>query len=214
MINGYADAAVIRHFVTGAAADYASASTIPVINGGDGSNEHPSQALLDLYTIKKEKGRIDGLNVLVVGKSTRATLSLCFGLAKFNDININFMCPDNVRIAESNIKYIRDSGASFKEVSKIADVLKETDVIYIINVWPYDKTGTGLKKGDAPEEYILGLDKLQGAKEDLIILHPLPRLDELPKEIDSTPYARYFEQATNGLYIRMALLALVLGKRP
>lgn len=214
MVNSYADVVAMRHFQSGRVDEYASASDIPVINCGDGANEHPTQGLLDLYTIKKERGKIDGTNILIMAKSTRATHSLCFGLTKFHDVTINHLSPENVRLPESVKEYIRASDASFNEITSMNKVMDETDVIYVVNVWPYDKFGKGLKKGEVADKYRLGLDKLTGVKDDLLILHPLPRLDELPTEVDSTPYAKYFDQAANGVYIRMALLALLLGKKP
>ena len=214
MVNNYADVVAVRHFQSGAIAEYASASEIPVINCGDGTNEHPTQGLTDLYTIKKEKGKIDGTNVLIMAKSTRATHSLCYGLSMFNDVRIYHFSPENVRLPQSIKEHIRDSGIVFKEITNIGEAMGKADVIYVINVWPYDKSGIGRRSGKVEDKYRLGLDKLGTAKEGLIVLHPLPRLDELPTEVDNTPYSRYFEQAANGVYIRMALLALVLGKRP
>lgn len=207
VIGKYVDAIVIRHTDENAVAEFARHIDIPVINAGNGHVEHPTQALLDLYTIKREKGRIDDLNVLLVGNMNWRTLhSLPFALAKYQNVNVSILCPDT---GEKAIpvwvqKTFDDLNLNYRRITALDEVVRDVDVIY-------DET-LGLSDETTPGRFILSKEKLLEAKDDLIILHPLPRADELSVDVDSTPYARYFEQVFYGLIVRMALLTLVLGK--
>jgi len=215
MVQIYADVVAIRHPDANAPARFAEAANIPVINAGAGVTsvktagilgEHPTQALLDLYTIKKERGEIDGLKILCIGNVTsRATHSLGLGLAKFN-AHVYLISPEILHVSKAMRDSFDDAGLSHEEISGVEDIISEVDVIYTVS----SRFATKTEKTE--DAYRIDLNKLKKAKKSLIILHPLPRLDELPTEIDSTPYAKYFVQAYNGLVVRMALLALVSGK--
>ncbi|RLG85042.1 MAG: aspartate carbamoyltransferase, partial [Thermoprotei archaeon] len=193
----------------GSAKIAAEVSDVPVINAGDGSNEHPTQAFLDLYTILKEKGRIDGLNIALVGdlKHARTMHSLAYALSNFK-VKLYLVSPEVLRMPKEITDYLREKGIEFKEVNELSSVISDIDVLYTVRVqkerFPsieeYEKV-----KGS----YIITPKLLNKAKSDLIILHPLPRTIELPTEIDKLPYAKYFNQVKNGVYVRAALLALI-----
>jgi aspartate carbamoyltransferase catalytic subunit len=215
MAEIYADIIVIRHPDANAPVKCAEAANIPVISAGAGATsvgtagilgEHPTQALLDLYTIKKEKGKIDGLKILLMGNVTsRASHSIGLGLAKFNT-HVYLLSPEVPHLSKVLRESFDDAGLSYGEISRVEDVISEVDVIHIVS------SRIATKSEKTEDRYRIDLNKLKKAKEGLIILHPLPRLDELPTEIDNTPYAKYFAQARNGLPVRMALLALISGK--
>jgi aspartate carbamoyltransferase catalytic subunit len=208
VVNHYADLVVMRHTKFGAVAEYANWSTIPVLNGGDGyakRAEHPTQGLLDLYTIKKEFGKIDGLKIGISGDlNTRSKHSSLYGLSKFKDITIYFYPladkPTEAEFAED----LRNLTLKVIEVPSMEEMLSECDVFF-----PGWASTPG--KTTPPSDFILTPEKLNHARKHMIVMHQLPRLGELPPEIDSTPHARYFEEARNGVPIRMALIALVLG---
>ena len=205
VIENYADVAVIRHYEDYVPAEFAKYTKIPVINAGNGHIEHPTQALLDIYTIKREKGQIDGIKVLLLGNMNWRTMhSFPFGLAKYRGVEIFIMSPEDKEMPEWVIEKFDDLGLNYRKVDSIKDVIEDIDVIY-------DET-FGYRTEITEEKYRLSLEKLREAKEDLIILHPLPRTDELSPDLDGTPFAKYFVQSYYGLMIRMALLVLVLGK--
>ncbi|MCS7120268.1 MAG: aspartate carbamoyltransferase [Nitrososphaerota archaeon] len=210
VVEKYSDVIVIRHPLEGAARYAAEYTTIPVINGGSGAEEHPTQALLDLYTIIKAKGKIDGLNVTIMGdlRYGRTVHSLAYALSLY-DVTLNLVSPSLLKMRREVLESISDK-IKVAEYEEIEEVLPETDVLYVTRIqkerFPdlaeYEKV-----KGS----YAVDLKVLRAAKKDLIILHPLPRVDEITVEVDSTPFAKYFEQVRNGVIVRMALLALVLG---
>lgn len=219
MINNYANIAVIRHSNSEAALLFAKKSTIPIINGGCGAvssenigtiGEHPTQCLLDLYTIYKKRGTLDNLNLLVNGNlSSRGVNSICKSMSLFENCKIFFHCPKELGIPEKLKKELSILKVNFETIEKdgIDDYLKFVDIIYVTSV----RKALGMER--TPEKYIIDIDKITGkVKKNLIILHPLPRLDELNKNIDDTPYCTYFEQAKNGVPIRMAILSRVLGR--
>lgn len=173
--------------------------------GAMGEGEHPTQALLDLYTIKKEKGEIDDLKILFVGNvGSRAVHSLGIGLAKFRNVQAYVLTSEAIGIPDVVKKDFKD--IRYKIVSSIEEVAKDVDVIYLISI----KHALGLEK--TPDVYVVDQRKLRDAKPNLIVLHPLPRGDEIPVELDRTARAKYFTQAGNGVVVRMAVLALVLGR--
>ena len=210
MIDKYADVVAMRHSQAGEPAKFAEAANIPVINGGDGYGEgaeHPTQSLLDLYTILNEKGKIDGLKVLLTGDMNQRTHhSLCYGLAKFNEVQVSLFSPPNLRMPKGVKQNLDKLGLSYEEVEEIDSLIDRLDVIYAL--------GPGKSRSELPTEdrFRIDLKRLAKAKKDLIVLHPLPRLDEVSTDLDKTPFAKYFTQPLNGVVIRMALLALVLGK--
>nr|MDO8133803.1 aspartate carbamoyltransferase [Candidatus Njordarchaeum guaymaensis] len=211
VVENYADVIVIRHPLEGSsrlAADYAS---IPVINAGSGSEEHPTQAFLDLYTIWKELERIDGLNVALVGdlKYGRTIHSLAYLLSKYN-VNLFFVSHPSLRIRDEVSGDLKKLGIKFQELGDIKEVIPKLDVLYVTRIqkerFPdlaeYEKV-----KGF----YQITTELLRDAKSNMIIMHPLPRVGEIDVAVDATPHARYFKQVFYGVVTRMAILALVLG---
>jgi len=207
IVSGYADVIVIRHPIEGSARLASEYSDVPVINGGDGANQHPTQTLLDLYTIKKEFERIDGLDICIVGdlKYGRTVHSLTSALENY-DVRIRFISPKELRAPRQIVKSLSDRGIEVKEATKLN--LKNSDVIYVTRIQK--------ERFPDPQEYervkgafILNLNSLEGIRENAIIMHPLPRVSEISTDIDATKHARYFEQAKNGIPVRMALLCLV-----
>lgn len=214
IINGYADVIVLRHYEVGAAKRAAAVSRVPVINAGDGAGQHPSQALLDLYTIRKEIGSIDGLRIAMVGDLAqgRTVRSLAYLLSKFRDIKMYFVAPALLKMKDDILAHLREHDVWFSEQSDLAKVLPEVNVVYQTRV---QKERFGDRVRDYEEckgVYVISNDSLALMRPDAILMHPLPRLDEIKMEVDSDPRAAYFRQAQNGLYVRMALLAHVLGR--
>jgi len=213
IMNGYADVIVIRHYEVGAAKRSAAVSRVPVINAGDGPGQHPTQALLDLYTIRKEIGTIDGLRIAMVGDLAqgRTVRSLTYLLSKFGDIKIYFVAPPLLEMKEDILAHLRERNVWYSEVTNLEKVLPEVDVIYQTRI---QKERFGDRIADYEKcrgVYVISRDSLRLMKPNAIIMHPLPRLDEIAGEVDSDPRAAYFRQAQNGLYVRMALLTLLLG---
>lgn len=205
VIQGYADVAVIRHHIDFAADEFASHSSIPVINGGDGFNEHPTQAILDLYTIKKEFGRIDRTNILIWGHmGLRSFHSLCFALAKFDRVFVYLYSPEELRTPEAIRKEYDKMGLKYREIDEVSGILDRIDVFYLGQV----RRGRDI---ETEKKFVLDCEKLEKAKREAIVLHPLPRTDELPKEVDDSPHARYFVQSDYGLVTRMALLSYIFN---
>jgi aspartate carbamoyltransferase catalytic subunit len=207
VVSGYCDVIVMRHTDIGAAKKAAVVASVPILNAGDGAGEHPTQALLDLYTIKKELGRLDDLHVVMVGDLTygRTVHSLSYMLANYNNIHISFTSPENVRIPAYVKEYLDQKGISYKEETDLTKVAKTADVVYQTRIQKERFTSID-EYEKASGQYIIDGKLLTHMKEKSIILHPLPRAGEIEQSVDSDPRAAYFRQAKNGLYIRMALL--------
>ena len=213
IMNGYADVIVLRHQEVGAAKRAAAVSRVPVINAGDGVGQHPTQALLDLYTIRKEIGTIDGLRIAMVGDLAqgRTVRSLTYLLSKFQDIRMYFVAPPLLRIKEDILAHLRERHVWFTEETALDKVLPEVDVVYQTRV---QKERFGDRYADYEKcrgVYVINSSTLRLMKPKAIVMHPLPRLDEITMEVDADPRAAYFRQAQNGLYVRMALLSIVLA---
>ncbi len=208
IIGAYADVIVLRHKVRGAAAQAAEVSSVPIINAGDGDGEHPTQALLDVWTIQKECGGISGLKVALVGdlKYGRTVHSLLHLLALYSGVHIFLVSPPSFALPEKDKRMLEQKGISFSEEQDLRTVLKEADVVYMTRLQK-ERMGSG----DVPEQYGLTKQDVSLMKNNAIILHPLPRVSELPAEIDADHRAKYFDQARNGLYMRMALLCSVFN---
>lgn len=209
-VGRYADKIVIRHPDEGSAVIAAESTDVPVLNAGDGSNEHPTQTLLDLYTIKNEKGKIDDLNVGMIGDLGHARVinSLAYALPEFN-CNMFFIAPDeSLKIKEETRKHLEDNDVDFVETDNLEEVLEDLDVLYTLRVQE-ERFETKEKFEEVKDSYKLTPETLEGSKDDLILMHPLPRVDELSRDLDDTEMAKYFPQAENGVYVRMALLDLV-----
>lgn len=213
ILNGYADVIVIRHYEVGAAKRAGVVSRVPIINAGDGPGQHPTQALLDLYTIRKEIGAIDGLKIAMVGDLAqgRTVRSLTYLLSKFQDIKIYFVAPSLLKMKEDILEHLRERSIWYVEETDLDKVLPEVDVVYQTRI---QKERFGDRIADYEKcrgVYIINRDVLRRMRPKSIVMHPLPRLDEISMEVDSDPRAAYFRQAQNGLYVRMALLTMVLA---
>ena len=209
-VENYADIIALRHPLEGAAKLAAEFAKVPVINAGSGAEEHPTQALLDLYTIQKEKGKIDGLKIAVVGdlRYGRTVHSLAYALSLYN-IELTLVSPESLRMRREVLRKIQNK-IPVTETQNLEKIMPQIDVLYVTRIqkerFP-DQAEYAKVKG----VYRIDLETLANAKKNLIILHPLPRVDEIAAEVDITPQARYFQQVWNGIVVRMALLALVLG---
>jgi aspartate carbamoyltransferase catalytic subunit len=212
VVDNYADILVLRHPLEGAARLAAEFSKVPVINAGSGAEEHPTQALLDLYTILKEKKTIDGLNITLVGdlRYGRTVHSLAYALSLYN-VNLFLVSPQLLRMRREVTDVIKKS-INITECTEVADVLPQTDVLYVTRIQE-ERFPDPAEYAKVKGTYKIGLDTLKEAKKDLIIMHPLPRVDEIQNEVDNTPHARYFQQVWNGVVMRTALLALLLGAK-
>jgi aspartate carbamoyltransferase catalytic subunit len=210
VVENYADVIALRHPLEGAARLAAEFTQVPVINAGSGAEEHPTQALLDLYTILKEKGRIDGLNIALVGdlRYGRTVHSLAYALSLYK-VKLVLVSPELLRMRREVSDAIKKKIKTL-EANEIEKVLPETDVLYVTRIQE-ERFPDPAEYAKVRGTYKVGLDTLKEAKEDMILMHPLPRIDEVDNEVDDTPHARYFQQVWNGVVMRMALLALILG---
>jgi aspartate carbamoyltransferase catalytic subunit len=208
-VEGYADVMVLRHPQIGAAAEAARATGVPILNAGDGTGQHPTQSLLDLYTIVKEQGRVDGLTIALAGdlKNGRTVHSLADLLANY-DVEFLFASPDALRMPNEIVERLRARGVSIRETESLTDVIPACDVLYMTRI--QRERFTDLSEYDRLKDaYVLNRDMLSAARESVTIMHPLPRVNEIATDVDGHPGAAYFRQAANGVPIRMALLAMV-----
>jgi aspartate carbamoyltransferase catalytic subunit len=209
-VENYADIIALRHPLDGAAKLAAEFSKVPIINGGSGAEEHPTQALLDLYTMQKEKGKIDGLKIALVGdlRYGRTVHSLAYALSLYN-IELHLISPESLRMRREVLRTIQNK-IPVTEDSNLEKVIPQIDVLYVTRIQK-ERFPDPAEYAKVKGVYKIDLKTLSNAKKDLIILHPLPRVDEIAAEVDNTSQARYFQQVWNGVVVRMALLALVLG---
>ncbi|MDN2664688.1 aspartate carbamoyltransferase [Psychromonas sp. 14N.309.X.WAT.B.A12] len=209
VISSYADAFFMRHPQEGAARLASEFTSVPVINGGDGSNQHPTQTLLDLFTIYETQARLDNLNIAFVGdlKYGRTVHSLAQALSLFN-CNFYFISPEALAMPDYIIEELTERDISFSLHTSIEEVVDELDVLYMTRVQKerFDETEYQHMKS----AFLLNAGMLKNVKDNLKVLHPLPRIDEINQDVDNTPYAYYFQQAQNGVFARQALLALLL----
>ena len=211
-LESYSDIIVIRHPEVGAAATAAHYASKPVINAGDGVGEHPTQALLDQFTIIEELGRVDGLKVAMVGdlKYGRTVHSLTKLLVNY-DVEFSFVSPEILQMPEDVLDVVRTGGHTVQLTDDVRNVIGDVDVLYVTRV--QKERFTDLAQYDrVRDHYVIDEDLMTQAKERMIVMHPLPRVNEIAYAIDNDPRAAYFRQMRNGMYIRMALLAAVLGK--
>ena len=212
IVQSYADAIVMRHPMAGAAERAASVATVPIVNAGDGAREHPSQALLDVYTIHRELGRIDDITVALVGdlRYGRAPRSLAMLLTRARNVRLLLASPPEITMSQDVLDELTSAGMRFEESVELEAVLPAADVVYM----------TRVQKERFPDEasyravegrYRLAQPHLDALRADAIIMHPLPRVNEVASEVDRDPRAAYFRQVKNGLYVRMALLDWLLG---
>ena len=209
IMSGYTDAIVLRHSLDGSSKFAAEVSSKPIINAGSGTEEHPTQAIQDLYTIKKELGKIDGKNIGIVGdlKYGRTVYSLLYGLSNY-DVNVHLISPESLKI-RSDSTYNLKENLSYTESENIDEYIEDLDVLYV----------TRIQKERFPDEeeyvkvkgsYVIGQDVVNKMKDDAILLHPLPRIDEISPDVDSSKQAKYFQQAEYGKFTRAAILSLLL----
>jgi aspartate carbamoyltransferase catalytic subunit len=209
-VENYADIIALRHPLEGAAKLAAEFSKVPILNAGSGAEEHPTQALMDLYTIQKEKGKIDGLKIALVGdlRYGRTVHSLACALSLYN-IELHLISPESLRMRHGVIRAIQNKISIFEDTN-LEKVIPQIDVLYVTRIQK-ERFPDPAEYAKVKGIYKIDLKTLKNAKKDMIILHPLPRVDEIAAEVDSTPQARYFQQVWNGIVVRMGLLALVLG---
>lgn len=213
VISNYADVIVLRHFDKGASEKASLVSNIPIINAGDGVGQHPTQALLDLYTIKKELGKIDGITIALVGdlRNGRTVRSLAYLLGKYKKIKIFFVSPKELRIGDDIKEYLDGHKVTYEEVQNLESAINKVDVLY--------QTRVQKERFENEEEYLkfkgcyqINNELVDKMRDESIIMHPLPRIDEILPEVDTGPRAAYFKQAKYGLLIRMALLVTLFEK--
>ena len=213
IVGGYADVIVLRHNETGAAKRAASVSSVPIINAGDGAGEHPTQALLDIYTIWKEFGRIDDLKIILAGDllygRTIHSLIQLLSLSKKSEIFL--VSPKELRLPGKYKKLLKDSKIKFYESDNFKSAIRRTDVFYMTRIQK-ERFRSGEAYEKIKSRLIVDRVLLKQMKKDAIIMHPLPRVSEISPEVDSDRRAAYFRQAQNGLYVRMALLLMLFGK--
>ena len=209
-VENYADIIALRHSLEGAAKLAAEFSKVPIINAGTGAQEHPTQAFTDLYTIRKEKGKIDGLKVALVGdlRYGRTVHSLSYALAKYN-VELFLVSPEMLRMGKGVLQAIQNKIA-VAENADLEQIIPQIDVLYVTRIQK-ERFPDAAEYAKVKGAYKIDLKTLRGAKKDMILLHPLPRVDEIASEVYSTPQAKYFQQVWNGIVVRMALLSLVLG---
>jgi len=211
IISSYCDVLALRHSLDGSSRFAAEASNKPVINAGSGTEEHPTQTIQDLFTIRKEKKKIDGLKIGIVGdlKYGRTVYSLLYGLSNY-DVDVHLISPESLRI-RSDSTYVIKKELSYTESTTLDDYIDDLDVLYVTRIqkerFPDEEEYANVK-----DSYVIGLDMIKKMKDDAIILHPLPRVDEISTDVDKTKQAKYFEQAEYGKYARAALLGLILNE--
>lgn len=212
VISTYVDAIVMRHPQEGAARLATQFSgNVPVVNAGDGANQHPTQTLLDLFTIQETQGRLDNINIAMVGdlKYGRTVHSLTQALAKFDGNRFFFIAPDALAMPAYILEMLEEKGIEYSLHDSIEEVVPELDILYMTRVQKERLDPS--EYANVKAQFVLRAADLNGAQDNLKVLHPLPRIDEITTDVDKTPYAYYFQQAGNGIFARQALLALVLN---
>ena len=211
MAAAYSDVIVLRHPQEGAARLASKFSDNPIINAGDGAGQHPTQTLLDIFTILEETGKIDGRNIALVGdlKYGRTVHSLAYALAMF-DTKLSFVAPPTLQMPEEMVETVSKMGAKPEQVNNVEDIIDTSDVIYVTRIQK-ERFPDPAEYRKVAEVYRISPELLESAKDKTIVMHPLPRVTEISPDVDSTGYAAYFKQAFYGVPTRMALLALVMG---
>jgi aspartate carbamoyltransferase catalytic subunit len=211
-LESYADVIVLRHPEIGASEVAAKYARKPIINAGDGVGEHPTQALLDLYTIRTDLGQIDGLHVAMVGdlRYGRTVHSLARLLCLY-DVRMTFISPEVLRLPLDVMNEVKDHNLPVRETYDVSDVMADVDVLYVTRV-QRERFADQAQYDEVKDCYVITPELMEKAKEQMVVMHPLPRVNEISYAIDDDPRAAYFRQMENGMYIRMALLAAVLGK--
>jgi aspartate carbamoyltransferase catalytic subunit len=211
IVSNYCDLIVMRHPLEGSARYASEITDVPVINAGDGANQHPTQTLLDLYSIRKTQGRLDDLNIFMVGdlKYGRTVHSLLMAMSKFNT-TFNFISPDELRLPEGYKIFLENMGLKYYEHKDFTDIISKADIIYMTRVQK-ERFSDPIEYERTKNAYVLKNEFLVNTKENMRVLHPLPRVNEIEKDVDLNPKAYYFTQALNGVFIRQAIITSILG---
>lgn len=210
-VSKYSDLIVMRHPLEGAAKYASEVSDVPIVNAGDGANQHPTQTLLDLYSIKKTQGTLNDLNVFLVGdlKYGRTVHSLLMALSNFNPV-FNFISHPKLKIPIEYKMYLDELGVKYYEHTEFTDIISRADIIYMTRV-QRERFSDPVEYEKTKNVYVLKNSMLENTKDNLRILHPLPRVNEINEDVDNNPKAYYFEQAENGVYARQAIISSILG---
>lgn len=210
-VNNYCDLIVMRHPIEGSARFASEIATVPVINAGDGANQHPTQTLLDLFSIRKTQGKLDDLNIFMVGdlKYGRTVHSLMMAMARWK-ATFNFISPDELRMPDEYKLYLDNAGLKYYEHTDFTDIISKADIIYMTRV-QRERFSDPIEYEKVKNVYVLRNSMLKNTKANMRILHPLPRVNEIHQDVDKNPKAYYFEQALNGVYTRQAILCSLLG---
>ncbi len=213
MVSNYVDLIIMRHPLEGSSRYASEVASVPVVNAGDGANQHPSQTLLDLYSIMQTQGRLEGLTINMVGdlKYGRTTHSLLQAMSHFNPTFI-FTSPEELKMPQEYKTFLDEKGIAYKETASLEEGLNDCDILYMTRV-QQERFSDPMEYEKVKDVYSLTASMLGGVKENMKILHPLPRVGEIARDVDETPYAYYFKQAENGLYVRMAIISYLLGYR-
>ncbi|MDR3226372.1 MAG: aspartate carbamoyltransferase [Prevotellaceae bacterium] len=211
MIANYADLIIMRHHIEGAARYASEISSVPVINAGDGANQHPSQTLLDMYSIKKTQGRLDNITITMIGdlKYGRTVHSLLMAMSHFNT-TFKFIAPPELQMPVEYKNYLDKLGLKYTEYTELAENIDDSDIIYMTRV-QRERFSDLLEYEKVKNVYVLTNEILENTKQNVKVLHPLPRVGEIDVNVDENPKAYYFTQSRNGVYTRMAIIACVLG---
>lgn len=211
MVSSYSDLIVMRHPLEGSARYASEVSSVPVINAGDGANQHPTQTMLDLYSIRKTQGTLDNLNVFMVGdlKYGRTVHSLMMAMSLWNT-TFNFISPEELKMPDENKLYLDNLGLKYYEHNDFTDIISKADIIYMTRV-QRERFTDPMEYEKVKNVYVLRNSMLANTKPNMRILHPLPRVNEIHTDVDSNPKAYYFQQALNGVYVRQALLCKLLN---
>lgn len=213
MLSSYSDIIVMRHSIEGAARYAAEVSTVPLINAGDGSNQHPTQCMLDLYSILKTQGTLENLQITLVGdlKYGRTVHSLVEAMCLFN-ATFHLVSPTALKLPSAVKMHIKRAKLKYYQYTNISDAVSVSDIIYMTRV-QRERFSDPLDYEKVKDSCIIDASTLEGCQENMRVLHPLPRLNEIAVDVDKTPYAYYFQQARNGVYVRQALMSAILGLR-
>ncbi|MFA6335549.1 MAG: aspartate carbamoyltransferase [Bacteroidales bacterium] len=213
MVSNYADLIIMRHPLEGSARYASEISPVPVINAGDGANQHPSQTLLDLYSIQKTQGKLDNLFIDIVGdlKYGRTVHSLLQAMSHFSPAFL-FTAPEELKLPNEYKEYLKKRNIPFEETRNLTDGIAKSDILYMTRV-QQERFTDAIEYERVKNVYSLNISMLEGAKPNMKILHPLPRVNEIATDVDNSEHAYYFEQAKNGVFTRMAIIAKLLAKK-
>ncbi len=213
VITSYCDMIVMRHTLEGAARYASEVAGVPVVNAGDGANQHPSQTLLDLYSIKKTQGRLDGLRIMMVGdlKYGRTVHSLLEALSHFNT-EFTFVSPAELRMPAEYKRLLDERGLKYRELTELEGNMADEDIVYMTRIQK-ERFNDPMEYERVKNAYVLRREMLEGVKDTMKILHPLPRVGEIATDVDNDPHAYYFEQVRNGVWARMAIICYLLGAK-